>query len=46
VLDVVDGAVLRDLIEPIPDLADTPRKVMAEHNLAGAMNLQNLQIGV
>jgi len=36
VLDVVDGAVLGDLIEPIPDLADTPREVVAERDLSGA----------
>lgn len=36
VLDVVDSAVLGDLIEPLPDLADTPREVVAERDLAGA----------
>lgn len=35
VLDVVDSAVLGDLIEPLPDLADTPREVVAERDLAG-----------
>jgi len=36
VIDVVDGAVLGDLIEPLPDLADTPREVVPERDLAGA----------
>jgi hypothetical protein len=35
VLDVVDGAVLGDLIEPLPDLADTPREVVPERDLTG-----------